>query len=116
MAEISLLWEKQTRHSAKVVRMDRGSEFVNPDFHDFLFLKGSDMKRRHPTYLNKTAGKTDLIGLSTRKSILLFLQAQAPASMWCDAVPASLMLLNLQTVKAKNFTPCEAVGFLWSWL
>lgn len=107
--DIIQLWENQTRHTVQVVRTDRGSEFVNHDLHDFFAEKGIRHEMSAP-YTPQQNGRAERLNRSVKEKIrLLLFQAQAPASMWVDALPTAVRLLNLRAVKGRTMTPYEAL-------
>jgi hypothetical protein len=105
-----------------VVRSDRGSEFVNADLLEFFNSKGI----RHETsvpYTPQQNGRAERFNRSLKEKVrLLLLQAKAPQSMWADALPTAVRLLNLRAVKGRSATPYElmfgrkpAVHYLRVW-
>lgn len=49
--------------------------------------------------------------MSVKEKIGPFLpKAQAPASMWCDALPTAVMLQSLRPVKGKTVNPYEVMS------
>jgi hypothetical protein len=104
---IILYLENQTGHKVKVVRSDRGSEFVNADMLEFFNSKGI----RHDTsapYTPQQNGRAERFNRSLKEKVrILLLQAEAPQSMWADALPTAVRLLNLRAVKGRSATPYE---------
>lgn len=107
--EIILYWENQTRHTVQTVRTYRAREFINADLHEFFVSKGIRHETSAP-YTPEQNGRAERMNRSVKEKIrLLLLQAQAPVSMWADALPTAVHLLNLRAVEGKDVTPYEAL-------
>jgi transposase InsO family protein len=104
---IILYLENQTGHNVKVVRSDRGSEFVNADLLEFFNSKGIRHETSAP-YTPQQNGRAERFNRSLKRKVrILLLQAEAPQSMWADALPTAVRLLNLRGVKGRSATPYE---------
>jgi transposase InsO family protein len=105
--KIILYLENQTSHNVKVVRSDRGSEFVNADLLEFFNSKGIRHETSAP-YSPQQNGRAERFNMSLKEKVrVLLLQAEAPQSMWADALPTAVRLLNLRAVKGRSATPYE---------
>jgi transposase InsO family protein len=104
---ILLYLENQTGHTVKVVRTDRGTEFVNSDLREFFQSKGIRHETSAP-YTPQQNGRAERFNRSLKEKVrMLLLQAKAPQSLWTEALPTAVRLLNLRAIKGKTATPYE---------
>jgi transposase InsO family protein len=104
---ILLYLENQTGHTVKVVRTDRGTEFVNSDLREFFQSKGIRHETSAP-YTPQQNGRAERFNRLPKENVrMLLLQAKAPQSLWTEALPTAVRLLNLRAIKGKTATPFE---------
>jgi transposase InsO family protein len=103
------LVEKQSGHSIKVLRSDRGKEYTSSKFEKFCEEEGVERQL--------TVGYTpQQNGVSERKNQTVMEMAKCmlfekgiPSSFWAEAVNTAVYLINRSPTKAlKNETPFEA--------
>jgi transposase InsO family protein len=91
----------------KVVRTDRATEFLNSDLREFFQSERIRDETSAP-YTSQQNGRAERFNRSLKEKIrMLLLQAKARQSLWSEALPTAVRLLNLRAIKGKTTTPYE---------
>ncbi len=100
-------WERQTESKVKVVRTDRGTEFLNKTFHGYCAANGvhTEMSAAYTPQQNGVAERANRT--LKEKARTLLLGVNADMSLWNEAVQTAAYLHNVTPVAGKNKTPFE---------
>lgn len=100
-------WERQTESKVKVVRTDRGTEFLNKTFHGFCATNGvhTEMSAAYTPQQNGVAERANRT--IKEKARTLLLGVNADCSLWNEAIQTAAYLHNVTPVAGKSKTPFE---------
>lgn len=101
-------WERQCDAKVKIVRTDRGTEFLNKTFHGYCSEKGihTEMSAAYTPQQNGTAERMNRT--IKEKARTLLLGVNADTCLWDEAVKAAAYLHNVMPISDKTRTPLEA--------
>ena len=101
-------WERQCDAKVKVVRTDRGTEFLNKTFHGYCSEKGihTEMSAAYTPQQNGTAERMNRTVKEKARTLLLGVNADA--CLWSEAVKSAAHLHNLMPTAGKSKTPFES--------
>lgn len=99
--------EKQTKHSIKTLRSDRGGEYLNGEFLDYLKENGivSQWTPPYTPQLNGVSERRNRTLLDMVRSMMSY--ADLPVFLWGYALETSAYLLNKVPSKSVPQTPYE---------
>ncbi|XP_073115021.1 retrovirus-related Pol polyprotein from transposon TNT 1-94 isoform X2 [Elaeis guineensis] len=101
--------EKESEHMIKILRTDRGGEFLCNDFDSFCKKNGirRQLTVRHTSEQNGVAERKNRTVVEMARSMLQ--GKMLPNVLWAEAVATSVHLLNISPTKAvRNMTLFEA--------
>jgi hypothetical protein len=100
-------WERQCDAKVKVVRTDRGTEFLNKTFHGYCSEKGihTEMSAAYTPQQNGTAERMNRT--IKEKARTLLLGVDADMCLWDEAVKTAAHLHNVMPISDKAKTPLE---------
>ncbi|GJR53335.1 retrovirus-related pol polyprotein from transposon TNT 1-94 [Tanacetum coccineum] len=101
--------EKQSGNYLKVLKTDRGGEFLSKEFSDFCFEHGIKRELTAP-YTPEQNGVAERKNRTVVEMARSMLKSKGlPNSFWVEGVTSAVYLLNLSPTKAVwNQTPYEA--------
>ena len=108
--EYQSMVEKQTGKSIKVLRSDRGGEYLSTEFLDYLKVNGilSEWTPPYTPQLNGIAERRNRTLLDMVRSMMCF--TNLPISFWGHALETAVYILNKVPSKSVVSTPYE----IWS--
>jgi transposase InsO family protein len=120
--DVLLLWENQTNCRVKIVRSDRGTEFVNAELKTFFAEKGIKHETSAP-YTPQQNGTAERMNRTLKEKVrCMLLGVAADESLWLEALKTAVLLRNVTYVTACGKTPFEIlwgrkpkVQFLRTW-
>ena len=96
-------WERQTGSLVKVVRTDRGTEFLNKTFRGYCGEKGIHTELS-AAYTPQQNGVAERMNRTIKeKARTLLLGVEADQSLWTEATVTAAHLHNLMPVTSYNF-------------
>lgn len=100
-------WERQRDAKVKVVRTDRGTEFLNKTFHSHCAENGihTEMSAAYTPQQNGTAERMNRT--IKEKARTLLLGVDADEGLWDEAVKSAAYLHNVMPTSGKDRTPYE---------
>ena len=107
--EFKALVEKQSGHSLKILRTDRGGEFNGHIFINFCNDHGikKELTVRHTPQQNGVAERKNKTIVEMARSMLQ--HKNLPKNLWAEAISTTVYILNRSPTKAVlNMTPYEA--------
>ena len=100
-------WEKQVGNPVKIVRSDRGGEYINTRLKDFFASKGIVHQTTAP-YTPEQNGAAERLNRTLMERVRAMLQdAQVPANLWGEAIGAANYVRNCSPVANQSKTPVE---------
>ncbi|MCR4790616.1 MAG: DDE-type integrase/transposase/recombinase, partial [Treponemataceae bacterium] len=105
--EYQSMVEKQTGKCIKILRSDRGGEYLSSEFLDYLKLKGilSEWTPPYTPQLNGVAERRNRTLLDMVRSMMCF--TNLPISFWGHALETAALVLNRVPSKSVSRTPYE---------
>ena len=107
--QFKALTEKQSGHSIKVLRTDRGGEFTSNEFNKFCKEQGikKELTVRHTPQQNGVAERRNRTIAEMARSMMQ--GKNLPKYFWAEAVHTAIYILNRSPTKAlRSMTPYEA--------
>jgi len=122
LISVVCLWQRQTDAKVKVVRTDRGTEFLNRTFHSFCAEEGIHTELS-AAYTPQQNGVAERMNRTLKeKARTLLLGVEADEGMWVEAIQTAAYLHNIMPVAGQEKTPFEVfhgkkphVGHLRKW-
>jgi hypothetical protein len=101
------LLENQSGRNVKVVRTDRGSEYLNSELKTYYQSKGVVHETTAP-YTPQQNGKAERLNRTLMERVRAMLyQSKLPEELWAEAIVTANYIRNRSPVKNKDKTPWE---------
>ena len=105
--EVVQRWENSTGHRVKVVRSDRGGEYVNHEQQQWCISKGIQQQLT-PAYTPQLNGKAERLNRTLIERVRAMLHgAQLSAGFWAEAVQVAAHIINRSPSSSKQSTPFQ---------
>lgn len=105
-AALTLL-ETQGGAQVRMVRTDRGSEYLNAATHAFFQAKGIKHEKTAP-YTPEQNGKAERLNRTLmERARSMLIDAALPTNLWADAIAVANLLRNVSPTASKAKTPWE---------
>lgn len=105
--EVLTLLETQSDARVRMVRTDRGSEYLNSTTHAFFQSKGIKHEKTAP-YTPEQNGKAERLNRTLmERARSMLIDAAIPTNTWADAIAVANLLRNVSPTASKAKTPWE---------
>jgi Integrase core domain len=100
-------WERQTGEKVKVLRIDRGTEFLNKELRGFCHEEGIVMESSVPYCPEQNGVVERAIRTVMEKARTMLVGCNADESLWADSVVTAAYLQNLVPKSGRTKAPWE---------